>query len=67
MLTEREQEVLCYIKGYMSQNGFPPSVRDMAKGLFVSYKTAHRYLIQLEEKGTIKRAYRVPRAIQLLV
>lgn len=67
MLTEREQEVLCYIKGYMVENGFAPSVRDMASGLYVSHKTAHRYLIQLEEKGTIERKHHVPRAIRICV
>ncbi|MGG1343887.1 FaeA/PapI family transcriptional regulator [Bacillus toyonensis] len=66
MLTVREQEVVECITTYMNENGFPPSVRDMAGILFVSHKTAHRYLEQLEHKGCIRRHRHRPRAIQLL-
>lgn len=67
MLTDREKEALACISGYMRQNGFAPSVREMAGLLFVSHKTAHRYMIQLETKGHIKRIHHRSRAIQLCV
>ncbi|WP_000178255.1 LexA family protein [Bacillus cereus] len=65
MLTEREQDALECIMGYMEEFGFAPSVRDMASRMYVSHKTAHRYLLQLESKGRIKRLHHRPRAIQL--
>ncbi len=66
MLTDREKEALTCIRVYMRQNGFAPSVRDMASRMYVSHKTAHRYLMQLESKGCIKRLQHRPRAIQLI-
>lgn len=66
MLTEREQDTLECISGYMEEFGFAPSVRDMASRMYVSHKTAHRYLMQLESKGRIRRVHQRPRAIQLL-
>lgn len=66
MLTDREQEALGCISEYMGEFGFAPSVRDMASRMYVSHKTAHRYLIQLESKGRIKRLQHRPRAIQLI-
>ncbi|WP_154724626.1 LexA family protein [Bacillus pseudomycoides] len=65
MLTEREQEALNCISGYMEEFGFAPSVRDMASRMYVTHTTAHRYLTQLENKGQIKRMRHRPRAIQL--
>ncbi|MED2811966.1 hypothetical protein P4267_27005 [Bacillus thuringiensis] len=41
-------------------------MRDMASRMYVSHKTAHRYLMQLESKGRIRRVHQRPRAIQLL-
>ncbi|MEK5046160.1 LexA family protein [Bacillus sp. FSL L8-0637] len=66
MLTAREQDALGCISDYMDEFGFAPSVRDMASRMYVSHKTAHRYLIQLESKGRIKRLQHRPRAIQLI-
>ncbi|MGG1214756.1 LexA family transcriptional regulator, partial [Bacillus paranthracis] len=54
MLTPREQDTLECISGYMEEFGFAPSVRDMASRMYVSHKTAHRYLMQLESKGRIR-------------
>ncbi|MEC0305128.1 LexA family protein [Terribacillus saccharophilus] len=54
------------MSGYMEEFGFAPSVRDMASRMYVSHKTAHRYLMQLESKGRIRRVHQRPRAIQLL-
>ncbi|HDR7881818.1 TPA: LexA family transcriptional regulator [Bacillus cytotoxicus] len=65
MLTAREQDALECISGYMEEFGFAPSVRDMASRLYVSYQTAHRYLLQLETKGKIKRSHHKARSIQI--
>lgn len=65
MLTLREQEVFDCISEYMIENGFAPSVRELGSKLYVSHKTAHRYLIQLEGKGKIKRLYHKSRSIQI--
>lgn len=66
MLSKREEEVMECIEDYMIEFGFAPSVRDLGSRLYVSHKTAHRYLMQLESKGRIKRLQHRPRAIQLI-
>ncbi|KAA8472184.1 LexA family transcriptional regulator [Bacillus paranthracis] len=66
MLSKREEEVMECIEDYMIEFGFAPSVRDIASRMYVSHKTAHRYLMQLESKGRIKRLQHRPRAIQLI-
>ncbi|MEB8702220.1 MULTISPECIES: LexA family transcriptional regulator [Bacillus cereus group] len=65
MLSEREKEAMECIEGYISEFGFAPSVRDLGDRLYVSYKTAHRYLLQLEKKGKIKRLHHKSRSIQI--
>lgn len=65
MLSEREKEVMECIEDYMTEFGFAPSVRDLGSRLFVSYQTAHRYLLQLEMKGKIKRFHHKSRSIQI--
>lgn len=67
MLTQREQEAMDCIAGYMEEFGFAPSVREMASRLFVSHQTAHRYISQLESKGRIQRIHHRSRAIRLLI
>jgi len=49
----------------MIEFGFAPSVRDLGSRLYVSYQTAHRYLLQLETKGKIKRSHHKSRSIQI--
>ncbi|HDR4710332.1 MULTISPECIES: LexA family protein [Bacillus cereus group] len=65
MLSEREKEVMECIQDYMTEFGFAPSVRDLGSRLYVSYQTAHRYLLQLETKGKIKRSHHKSRSIQI--
>ncbi|HDR7311491.1 TPA: LexA family transcriptional regulator [Bacillus cytotoxicus] len=65
MLTQKEQDTLECISIFMNEHGYAPSIRDIANRLYVSHKTAHRYVIQLERKGRIKRLHHRPRTIQI--
>lgn len=55
-LTKRQKSILDYIKDYIEENGFSPSIREicMAFGM-ASTRGAHRHLETLEAKGYIKR------------
>ncbi len=65
-LTARQQEVYDYLKKKIQENGYPPTVREICKGLgFKSTSTAHSYLSKLEEEGYIKRDGSKNRAIIL--
>lgn len=44
-----------FIRDYMSENGWSPSVREIAKALGVGVSAAKEYLDVLEEQGRIVR------------
>ena len=65
-LTKKQQQVYDYLVDFTRREGFPPSIREMCKGLGVrSTSTIHGHLEKLEEKGYIKRASTKNRAITL--
>ncbi len=67
-LTKRQEDTLNYIKLYISQYGYPPTVREIAEKLEVSSPaTIHAHLEKLEEKGYIKKNNSKNRAIELQV
>lgn len=67
-LTNRQKEILQFIKLYIVANGYPPTVREIAKAVGVSSPaTIHAHLTNLENKGVIKKETTRNRAIELLV
>lgn len=67
-LTERQGEILNYIKEYIVNHGYPPTVREIGASLGVSSPaTIHAHLTNLENKGFIKKQGSKNRAIELLV
>ena len=67
-LTKKQTEVLTYIKKFMSEHGYPPSVREICKGMDLSSPaTVHTHLKELEKKGVIRKESSKFRTIELLV
>ena len=67
-LTNRQDEILTYIKEYVVSNGYPPTVREICAAIGVSSPaTVHAHLQNLENKGMIKKEETKNRAIELLV
>ena len=65
-LSKRQQEVLDFIKEYVADKGFVPSVREICSGLNLSSpSTVHVHLKNLEERGYLKREALKSRSIQL--
>jgi repressor LexA len=66
-LTDRQREILDFIKAEMRRKGYPPTVRDigLAVGLSSS-STVHSHLNALEAKGLIKRDPSKPRALEVI-
>lgn len=63
-LTNRQQQILDYIRQCIKTNGYPPSVREIGEAVGLrSSSTVHAYLIQLEEMGFIRKDPTKPRAI----
>ena len=67
-LTKKQGEILDFIKVYVANHGYPPTVREIAKKLKVnSPATIHSHLNKLAEKKYIKKDDSKNRAIELLV
>src|SRR5438128_427607 len=67
-LTQRQQEIFNYIKGYASKYGYPPTVREIGKAVgLASSSTVHAHLANLEKYGILRRNPSKPRAIELLI
>lgn len=65
-LTRRQNEVLDYLKVYITENGYAPCVRDICQALDLkSTSTAHAHLTKLERKGFISRDPAKPRTIMI--
>lgn len=67
MLTERQQQVLDYIKQTVDTRGYPPSVREIGEAVGLSSpSTVHSHLNSLVEAGYIKKDPSKPRAIMIV-
>ena len=50
-MNERGKQILCFIENYIDLNGYPPTVREIGKGIGLrSTATVHGYLNGLEQK-----------------
>ena len=66
-LTQKQIEILLYIKSEVQRQGYPPAVRDICKALDIkSTSTVHGHLEKLEAKGYIRKDPTKPRAIEIL-
>lgn len=67
MLTNRQKDALAFIKKYIAEKGFPPSIREVGSGLKLSSSaTAFAHVKNLEDKGYIKIGKNKSRNIELL-
>lgn len=66
-ISDKQQEILEYIKSQIIERGFPPSVRDICTAVHLkSTSSVHSHLETLEKNGYIKRDPTKPRAIEIL-
>jgi repressor LexA len=67
VLTDRQQQVLDYIRETVESRGYPPSVREIGEAVGLSSpSTVHSHLNSLVEAGAIKRDPSKPRAIMVV-
>lgn len=67
-LTDKQKQVLDYIKKYVADHGFPPSTREIGAALGLSSSaTVHVHLQKLINAGAIKKTGSKFRTIELLV
>jgi repressor LexA len=66
-LSERQQQVLDYIRSMVADRGYPPSVREIGEALGLSSpSTVHSHLSSLVRFGYIRKDATKPRAIEVL-
>ena len=64
-LTERQKEVLGFIKSYIGSHGYPPSIAEVGAGIGLTPKRAKDLIDALAKKGFLERSS-LPRSIRLL-
>ena len=66
-LTKRQQEIFDFVKRYVGDHGYPPTVRDIGKAIgLTSSSTVHAHLANLERLGLLRRDPTKPRAIEVI-
>lgn len=65
-MTDRQRQILDFIRAEIHRRGFPPSVREIGEAVGLSSSsTVHSHLAALEEKGFIRRDPSKPRALEV--
>ena len=65
-LTARQSDVLAAISEAITENGYPPTVREIGKALSISSVAAVHHLEALEHKGAIVREPATARGIRIV-
>ena len=66
-ITEKQSEILEYIKEQILKKGYPPTVREICETVHLkSTSSVHSHLESLEKNGYIRRDPTKPRAIEIV-
>jgi repressor LexA len=66
-LSAKQKQILDYLREFLDENDYPPSIRDIQIGCNISSTSVVDYnLRKLEEKGAIRRDREVARGIEVL-
>lgn len=66
-LTNRQKDVLDYVKSYIANHGYPPAVREIGSALGLnSPATIQSHLTALESKGYIKKTNSKYRSLEII-
>ncbi len=66
-ITDKQREILEYIKKEILNRGYPPTVRDICEAVNLkSTSSVHSHLETLEKNGYIRRDPTKPRAIEIV-
>lgn len=66
-LTDRQAQVLEFIQQFLNEQGYPPTVREVAARFgFRSPRAAHDHMKALEKKGFLRSEPGLPRALNVI-
>ena len=66
-LTARQEEIFNFIKAFIKERGYPPSVREIGEHFHIYPRAAFDHLKALERKGYLKRRGSMSRGLEVLV
>jgi repressor LexA len=66
-LTPRQREIFNFIKTFIKERGYPPSVREIGERFNIYPRAAFDHLKALERKGYLKRRGSMSRGLEILV
>ena len=65
-LSERQQRILAFIREYLGEHNYPPTIREIGKAADISSTSVVKYnLERLQDKGFIERSDEVSRGLRL--
>lgn len=65
-LSERQTSILKFIRSYLAEHNYPPTIREIGKAVRIPSTSVVKYnLERLEEKGYIERSEEVSRGLRL--
>jgi repressor LexA len=65
-LTEKQNAILGFIQDYIREQGYPPTIREIARRFKITAKGAYDHMKALEKKGYIKTEKNRSRAMEIL-
>jgi repressor LexA len=66
-LTSRQKEIFDFVRAFVRERSFPPSVREIAKHFNIYPRAVFDHLKALERKGYLKRQASMSRGLEILV
>jgi repressor LexA len=66
-LTSRQREIFNFVRTFIREMGYPPSVREIAEHFNIYPRAAFDHLKALEKKGYLRRRGSMSRSLELLV
>jgi SOS regulatory protein LexA len=65
MLTKRQKQILDYIKKFVKEKDYAPSLEEIGKRFWLAKSTVHQHIETLRAKGYLKKIDNQPRSIEL--
>jgi repressor LexA len=66
-LTSRQQEIFDFVRSFVKERGYPPSVREIGEHFNIYPRAVFDHLKALEKKGYLKRRGSMSRGLEILV
>ena len=66
-LTSRQKEIFNFIRTFIKERGYPPSVREIGEEFNIYPRAVFDHLKALERKGYLKRRGSLSRGLEVLV